>query len=97
MFDSIFIFVPEAGQIVKISEGSGDNLLQEDMDEGYVDYIYYEQYGMEVDLREVDGGMVLLTEPFQEKFTCTEDAIPHVLDMAYGSDSFKYIVLKGDN
>ena len=97
MFGSIFIFVPEAGQIVKISEGSGDNLLQEDMDEGYVDYIYYEQYGMEVDIREVDGGMVLLTEPFQEKFTRTEDAIPHVLDMAYGSDSIKYIVLKGDN
>jgi hypothetical protein len=97
MFDSIFIFVPEAGQIIKISEGSGDNLLQEDMDEGYVDYIYYEQYGLEADLREVDGGMVLMTELFREKFTSTEDAIPHVLDMAYGSDSFKYIVLKGDN
>jgi hypothetical protein len=38
--------------------------------------------------------MVLLTEPFQEKFTCTEDAIPHVLDMAYGSDSLEYTVLK---
>lgn len=94
MFDSIFIFVPEAGQIIKISEGSGDNLLQEDMDEGYVDYIYYEQYGLDVDLREVDGGMVLLTEPFREKFERTEGAIPYVLDMAYGSDSLGHIVLK---
>lgn len=97
MFENIFIFVPGANQIINISEGSGDNLLQEDMDEGYVDYIYYEQYGLEVDLREVDGGMVLLTEPFQEKFTCTEDAIPYVLDMAYGSDSINYIMLKGEN
>lgn len=94
MFDSIFIFVPEARQIIKISEGSGDNLLQEDLDEGYVDYIYYEQYGLDEDLREVDGGMVLMTELFREKFNSTEDAIPSVLDMAYGSDSFEYIVLR---
>jgi hypothetical protein len=94
MFDSIFIFVPEAKQIIRISEGSGDNLTDEDMDEGYVDYIYYDQYALETDLREVDGGMVMLTELFQKKFTRMEECIPYVLDMAYCNDSLEYIVLK---
>ena len=35
----------------------------------------------------------MLTKPFQEQFTCTKDAIPNVLDMAYGDDSMKYVVL----
>lgn len=94
MFDSIYIYVPEAHQIIKISEGSGDNLLDEDIEAGYVDYIYYEQYVMDPDMRETDGGMVMLTELFQEKFKCTADAIPDVLDMAYGQESLEYIVLR---
>ena len=94
MFDSIYIYVPEAKQIIKISEGTGDNLLDEDIEAGYVDYIYYEQYVMDPDMRETDGGMVMLTELFQEKFTCTADAISNVLDMAYGCDTMSYIVLE---
>jgi hypothetical protein len=94
MFDSIYIYVPEACQIIKISEGSGDNLLDEDIEAGYVDYIYYEQYVMDPDMRETDGGMVMLTELFQEKFNCTDDAIPYVLDMAYGQELLPYIVLR---
>lgn len=94
MFDSIYIYVPEAQQIIKISEGSGDNLLDEDIETGYVDYIYYEQYVMDPDMRETDGGMIMLTELFQEKFKCTADAIPDVLDMAYGQESLEYIVLR---
>ena len=43
MFDDVYIYVPSEQQIIKISEGSGDNLSEEDMAEGYVDYIYYEQ------------------------------------------------------
>ena len=94
MFNTIHIFVPGAKQIVRISEGTGDNLLDEDIKEGYVDYIYYEQFELGPDIREVDGGMVMLTELFREKFTCTKDAIPSVLDMAYGDESLKYIVLE---
>ena len=93
MFDTIFIYVPEFKQIVRISEGSGDNLLDEDIKAGYVDYIYYEQFKLGVDIEEVDGGQVMLKEPFQQKFTCTKDAIPHVLDMAYSNKSISYIVL----
>ena len=94
MFDEIYVFVPEANQIIKISEGSGDNLLDEDIETGYVDYIYYEQYSVETGFPEVDGGMVMLTKLFREQFTCTKDCIPHVLDMAYCNDSLDYIVLE---
>ena len=93
MFEPIYIYVPDAKQIIKISEGSGDNLLDEDVEAGYVDYIYYEQYVMDPHMRETDGGMVMLSELFQKKFTCTEDAVPSVLDMAYGQESLVYIVL----
>lgn len=94
MFDSIYIYVPEAKHVIKISEGSGDNLLAEDMDVGYVDYIYYDQYVMGSNMREVDGGMVMLTELFRDKFTSTKDTIPYVLDMAYGNAELPYIVLE---
>lgn len=94
MFNDVYIYVPETEQIVKIAEGTGDNLLDEDIDAGYVDYIYYDTYVMEDSIRESDGGMVLLTELFREKFKSTKDAIPSVLDMAYGNDSLSYIVLK---
>lgn len=94
MFDTIHIYVPAAKQLIRISEGTGDNLLDEDIDAGYVDYIYYEQYELGPDIREVDGGQVMLTQLFQEQFTCTKDAIPHVLDMAYGAEDLEYIVLE---
>lgn len=94
MFDSIYIYVPEAKQIIKISEGSGDNLTDDDLDDGYVDYIYYDTYVMDHDIRESDGGMVMLNQPFQQLFASTKDAIPYVLDMAYGNDSLDYIVLE---
>lgn len=93
MFDTIFIYVPEYKQIVRISEGSGDNLLDEDIDSGYVDYIYYELHDVEIDLPEVDGGQIMLTEMFQEKYKSTKECIPDVLDFAYGNPRIKYIVL----
>lgn len=93
MFDPIYVYVPDVKQIIKISEGSGDNLNDEDIEAGYVDYIYYEQYVMDPYMRETDGGMIMLTELFQEKFTCTKDAVTDVLDMAYNDRHLQYIVL----
>ena len=93
MFDDVYIYVPGEQQIVKISEGSGDNLLEEDMAEGYVDYIYYEQYSREFGFPEVDGGMVMLTELFRDKYKNTKECIPAVLDMAFGDATIEYIVL----
>ena len=93
MFDPIYIYVPEVRQIVKISEGSGDNLNEEDIDLGYVDYVYYEQYVMDPYMRETDGGMIMLTELFQEHYSDTTDAIPDVLEMAYNDNRLGFIVL----
>lgn len=92
-FNDIFIYVQAMRQIIRIDEGSGDNLTDDDVAQGYVDYIYYEVYNLQQDLPEVDGGMIMLTELFQEKFKSTKDAIPAVLDMAYGNESMGYIVL----
>lgn len=93
MFDTVFIYVPLNKQIVRISEGTGDNLLDEDIEAGYVDYIYYEQYDLDYDIQEVDGGQIMLTQAFQEKYESTKACIPDVLDMAYGDKTIPYIVL----
>ena len=92
-FNDIFIYVPTMRQIIRIDEGSWDNLTNDDIDQGYVDYIYYEVYNVQQDLPEVDGGMIMLTEWFQEKFESTKEAIPAVLDMSYGDESIEYIML----
>jgi hypothetical protein len=94
MFDPVYIFVPSKKQIIRIAEGMGDNLSDEDIENGYVDYIYYDQHNLEVALPEMDGGMIMLTELFQEKFSSTKEAIPHVLDMAYGDETIPFIVLE---
>ena len=92
-YNDIFIYVPTMRQIIRIDEGSGDNLTDDDIAQGYVDYIYYEVYNVQQDLPEVDGGMIMLTEWFREKFESTKEAIPAVLDMAYGDESIEYIML----
>lgn len=92
-YNDIFIYVQINKQIIRISEGSGDNLTDDDIEQGYVDYIYYEVYNVQQDLPEVDGGMIMLKELFQEKFKSTKEAIPAVLDMAYGDESIGYIIL----
>ena len=92
-FNDIFIYVPTMRRIIRIDEWSGDNLTDDDIAQGYVDYIYYEVDNVQQDLPEVDGGIIMLTEWFQEKFESTKEAIPAVLDMAYGDESIGYIML----
>lgn len=64
-----------------------------DIAAGYVDYIYYEQYSREQGFPEVDGGMVMLTELFQEKYNSTAECISAVLDMAFGDVTMDYVIL----
>ena len=92
-YGDLFLYVLEAGQIIRIAEGTGDNLLEEDMDAGYVDYIYYDQYMLDIDMPNIDGGMVLLDGMLREKYSCLADCIPDVLVMAYGSCPVGYIIL----
>lgn len=94
MYSDVYIYVPSMGQIIRIAEGNGMNLLEEDIQDGYVDYIYYDQYERDIDLPEVDGGQIMLDTPFREIFKNTEECIPRVLEMAYGSYDIPYITLK---
>lgn len=82
-FDDLFLYVPEKKQLIMISEGTGENLLKEDLKEGYVDYLYYEQYALESGLPEEDGGMYLLKQLVQEKYRCRADCIPEIMEEAY--------------
>lgn len=93
MFDEIYIYIPSKKQIIRITEGSGDNLTDDDLDQGYVDYIYYETHSLEQDLPEVDGGMILLKQLFKQKYNSTKESIPEVLDMAYEDENIDYILL----
>ena len=61
-------YVMDTGEIIIANEGTGDNLLQEDIDAGYVDYVYYTTYSVTDTVEEEDGGMMLLTVPFSEVY-----------------------------
>ena len=59
----------ENGRWFHIYEGTGDNLLQEDVDEGYVDYLNYDYFeGLDEvnDQDNTDGGMILLKTFYQD-------------------------------
>lgn len=92
-YDDLFVFIQDTKQIIQISEGTGDNLLQEDIEQGCIDYIYYEQYELKTDIQSVDGGIVLLKEMVRDKYKCLADSIPDVLEMAYDNSAYKYIIL----
>ena len=91
--DDVFIFVPEMKQIIHISEGTGDNLLQEDEEQGYVDYIYYDQHELSNGMPEVDGGQIMLKEMLREKYKRLADCIQDVLDIAYGTNMLDCVIL----
>lgn len=62
-------FVIKSGDnfIITVSEGTGDNLLEEDIKQGYVDYIdstIYKQEGSE--LVEIDGGEIMLSKLYKD-------------------------------
>ena len=66
---SDFFIQTKGGFIYHIREGTGDNLQEEDIDDGYVDYIYYDYYASLLDLKEdsaYDGGMILLKKLYKD-------------------------------
>lgn len=94
-FDDVFLYVQEEGQIIHISEGDGTNLLDEDIREGYVDYIDYSQYDLSGGIQEADGGMMLSAEYVRERYAQLADSIGDVLEMAYGRRDITFIRLEG--
>lgn len=92
-YDDLFIFVPETKQIIHIAEGTGDNLLQEYINEGFVDYIIYEQYVLKSDIPKINREKILLKKSFREIYECTSDCIQDVLEIAYGNSYLDSIIL----
>lgn len=79
MFSSILIWNKDVG-FIKINEGTGDNLLKEDVKNGYVDYIMIDVVEYDGDEFEaLDGGQVMLTELYQEKFKSIEDVVNYLI------------------
>jgi hypothetical protein len=78
---------------IKINEGTGDNLLAEDRENGYVDYINFSfaEYDGD-DLVETDGGMYLLEEYYQDMFNSVEEVIKYLTESA-DIPNENYIVL----
>lgn len=92
-----------------ITEGTGDNLDIEDVDEGYVDYIYFDLYDnimfdngdaistIEGECEKCDaddGGLILLKKPYTDY--SIEEIIYKVLDFCYNEDGENIIKLPVD-
>lgn len=89
---NILIWNEEVG-FVKINEGNGSNLLDEDEAQGYVDYIMldfieYDGY----DFEETDGAQVMLTELYQEKFESVTEVVQYLIDCDWIPD-VEYVYL----
>lgn len=86
----IFIYVPQSKIIIKIEEGTGVNLFEEDIENGYEDYIMFYEYDLENDFKEEDGGELLL----RQSPDTLEETIPNVLEFLYGDKTVPYTLLK---
>lgn len=87
----VFVYLIEANKVLRISEGTGDNLLREDRQAGYIDYIYYSSYDMNDEFSEDDGGEILLEEYFKDKYSCTAACVDDVMEfIEYAGE---YIIL----
>lgn len=85
-------------KFIKISEGTGDNLLREDIAEGFVDYMCIDglEYDISGELTEsydpVEGGFCMLKELYQEKFKDEKDVIKYLKETDWIPD-VRYTVL----
>lgn len=95
-FVPIWLFVPTKGQLVFLQEGTGDNLLPEDLEEGNVDYLEITAYslGTSGDIEEDDGGELMLPYMVQEHYGCLADSIPDVLDFLFDDPFLEAQILK---
>ena len=88
--EDIFIYVPQTHYIIRIAQGTGDNLLDEDIENGYEDYVIYDEYDLRNDFEEVDGGQLLL----EKTPNSLEEVIPEVLAFIFDEQPVNYILLK---
>lgn len=98
MFNDLLVFIPKKNVLMSISEGTGDNLLDEDYEEGYQDYVNYNvvsvNHAIEGDsLNPGEGGMFMYKDIIQEKFTDLTQVIPDLLEDYFEDRNLEYQVL----
>lgn len=88
-FLDILVYVPERETFIVISEGTGDNLLDEDYEMGLKDYIIYDYFDL-VDVfdKQINmiGGMVMYPYLIQEKHDDLADYIEDVVMDIFDTD-----------
>ena len=69
MFNAILAWVKDEKVLLKVQSGTGDNLQDEDIQKGFVDYCLWSKFKPEcididgeLDMECLDGGMVLFKE-----------------------------------
>lgn len=94
MDNEIMVYIPELKIFLMVSEGSGENLSVKDMENGSVDYTYIETYNYEDrELVEVDGGIQLLSKPFNEMYLDIKDCLKDAMEFMFSS-TYDYIVIE---
>lgn len=93
--NDVLVFIPSKKVLFKVQPGTGDNLLAEDMEEGFTDYFLWSSFkpdymGLdgELELECLDSGMLMVKEAFEP----TEDHIADCIEEAYG-EKLDYITL----
>lgn len=80
MVSNILVWNEKVG-FIRINEGNGDNLTDEDVQQGYADYIMLDSLcynGMDL-LETGDGAQVMLTELYQEKFENEAEVVDYLI------------------
>lgn len=94
MNNEIMVYLPDLKIFIMAAEGSGENLSQDDIDSGSVDYTYIEIYKYEDrELVEIDGGMQLLPKQFKEMYPNVEDCLNDVMEFMTGG-KHDYVVIE---
>ena len=73
---SLYFTNNDKSELVMVAEGTGDNLLKEDEEEGYVDYWYIECFGNS----NRDGGLLMRKTLIMEDNPTIEDIIKECND-----------------
>lgn len=92
-YDDLYVYIPSKNEILHVSEGTGDSLLPEDEQDGYVDYVNFAIYELNGGIEEGDGGMVLFRQLVRDKFRCLGETLPDVFQEAYDGDVDWFIPL----
>lgn len=91
----MIIFIKDINKLITAVEGTGDNLLDEDIAEGLKDYMMtsiYKVDGEDVELE--DGGQMMTSEYIKDLET--EEIAQRVLDYwGYTGDSLDWVMVEG--